>query len=97
MGYQTSIAKSLKEGYDKYNSFSPDVVLLDLSLPDGSGFSAIPGMKEANPDVKIVIVSAYDGPKERKRASLEGADFFIGKPFSLHDIREYLSAALNRN
>lgn len=97
MGYDPAKAKNLKEGYEKFDNFDPHVVLLDLNLPDGSGFSAIPELKKENPLVKIIIVSAYDGPKERKRASLEGADFFIGKPFNKDIIKNALENTLGNN
>ena len=80
MGFKSMYATTLKEGLTKLSN-SPDVVLfLDNNLPDGSGLDALSGIKEKFPDIKIVMISAYDGEVERKRAAADGAIDFIGKP-----------------
>ena len=88
----TSFANSLHEGFQKLNELHPALLFLDLNLTDGSGLEAIPRIKEEFPDTKIIIISAYDGSKERQIAEEAGASFFIGKPFN----REKVLGALDR-
>lgn len=80
MGFKSMYATTLQEGLNKLSN-SPDVVLfLDNNLPDGSGLDALSGIKEKFPEIKIIMISAYDGDVERKRAAVDGAIDFIGKP-----------------
>lgn len=82
MGFETEYAHSVSEGIEKVNANDYDVIFLDLNLPDGLGFHLIPKVKQQNPNSKVVIISAYDGNVERERATAEGANFFIPKPFN---------------
>lgn len=82
MGFGAEYAHSVSEGIDKIGKREYDVVFLDLNLPDGLGFHLIPKVKKANPNSKVIIISAYDGSVERQRAMSEGAHFFIPKPFN---------------
>ena len=79
-GFITDFSNTLEEASDKIVPFDPHLIILDLNLPDGNGFSLIPEIREKLPNAKIVVCSAYDGPKEVNRAKLEGADAFVGKP-----------------
>ncbi|MFZ6051633.1 response regulator transcription factor [Halocola ammonii] len=94
-GFITDFSNTLEEASDKIVPFDPQLIILDLNLPDGNGFSLIPEIKEKLPNVKIVVCSAYDGPKEKNRARREGADAFVGKPLErsvLQDTIENLSS-----
>lgn len=63
-----------------------DLFLLDLNLPDGTGFDLIPQIREINEDAKIIIISAYDSISEIKKADELETDGFIKKPFSKQQI-----------
>jgi len=93
-GFITDFSNTLEEASKKLLKFDPQLIILDLNLPDGSGFSLIPEIKEKLPNVKVVVCSAYDGPKEKNRAKREGADAFVGKPLersAFKDVIEHLS------
>jgi len=57
-------------------------VFLDNHLPDGLGINQIKRWKEKFPSTHLIIITAYDSYEERKKASNDGADDFISKPFS---------------
>ncbi|MES1217932.1 MAG: response regulator [Bacteroidota bacterium] len=61
---------------------SPGIIFLDNHLPDGRGINYIRRLKEKSPSSKIVMITAHDNLSDREKARNEGADFFIGKPFS---------------
>lgn len=63
-----------------------DLFLLDLNLPDGTGFDLIPLIRQQNEEAKILIISAYDGINEMKKAKEMNISAFIKKPFSKNDI-----------
>lgn len=63
-------------------SFKPQIVLLDIDLPDGSGLDAIPDLKQKLPQSQIIIQSAHDTPEHISRSKELGASGFIAKPIS---------------
>ena len=80
---QSVFAKSLSEADDimeQESGFS--YIFLDNNLPDGFGIDHIQQIKKKCPYCKIIIVTAQDDRAVREKAIKEGADFFIGKPFS---------------
>lgn len=58
------------------------LIFLDNHLPDGLGVSYIKRLKKRFPDTKVIMITAHDGNADKIVAELNGADYFIGKPFS---------------
>ena len=73
-----------------------DAIFLDLNLPDGIGFDLLPVIKTNGRAIiespKVVMISAFDGLAERKRASDQGADYFMGKPFTRKTVEQALES-----
>lgn len=67
-------------------------IFLDNYLPDGLGVNYIRRIKKRCPKAKVVMITAHDNQSDREKASQEGADYFIGKPFS----RELILNTLER-
>jgi len=82
LGYQPSCAHFIEEGRKLLLSQHFDAVFLDLNLPDGLGFDLLTLIRQQQAKTKIIMISAFDGQAERRRATEEGADYFIGKPFT---------------
>lgn len=61
---------------------SPGIIFLDNHLPDGLGMNYINFIKINHPSSKIVMITAHDSADDRARAMEQGADLFIGKPFT---------------
>ncbi|MEI9807044.1 MAG: response regulator [Bacteroidota bacterium] len=61
-------------------------IFLDNHLPDGLGVDHIKQIKERCPLSKVIMITAHDNLADREKASHEGADHFIGKPFSRESI-----------
>src|SRR4051794_19013478 len=87
-GYRFAEAGDLDAALELVRARAPAVVLLDLMLPGGSGFDLLRVVREDPElaDVKVVVVSAWQSPDDRRVASDLGADGFLGKPFSLDDL-----------
>jgi DNA-binding response OmpR family regulator len=80
---QTVFAGSLAEADRMLQS--PDLfyyVFLDNHLPDGLGINQIKRWKDKFPFIHVIMITAHDSYEERKKASKDGADYFISKPFS---------------
>jgi len=60
-------------------NLQPDVVVLDLSLPDGNGFDLLPRIKRAAPQCAVILLTNHEGPAIRQRALSLGADHYFRK------------------
>lgn len=83
-------ADSIKAVQTSLKTNKPDYVLLDLCLTDGDGFDVIPALKKANPDVKILVITAFNHCKEKQRALELGAVGLLAKPFEKDTFVEHL-------
>ena len=90
MGYDAQYCHSHNEGKLKFASIKPDVMFLDIHLPDGNGLDEVPGFRSLDPKVPIMIISAYDSPGELRKAKKFEVSAFIMKPFK----REHVVTAL---
>ena len=73
----------------------PDVVLLDLELPDGDGVNVCRKLRERSP-VAIIVVTAYGEEPDRVNALDAGADDYLVKPFGLAELQARIRAVLRR-
>ena len=78
-GMEIAEASTAASGLQMVDSFSPDVVILDLRLPDGSGFDLISTLIAAKPPHKIIVFSMYEDPVFAARALESGAHGYITK------------------
>ena len=92
---QSSYVNSLGEAIEKLKQFEPEIIFLDNHLPDGMGVDFISKLKQQHPAAKIIMITAYDTPADRRRALVEGADLFIAKPFSREVIYQTVDKLLN--
>ncbi len=81
-GYNVECANTNREAISSLNSRSPDLVFLDLKLPDGDGLRLLSSIKKINPSTTVNIISAYGTEEVRDEARRLGAYVFIDKPFS---------------
>jgi CheY-like chemotaxis protein len=85
-GYNVESANTKREAISSLKSRSPDLVFLDLKLPDGDGLKLLSCIKKINPSTTVNIISAYGTEEVRDEARKLGAYGFIDKPFSEKDI-----------
>lgn len=85
-GLKTSVAHNLKKARLLKKNEDYDLFLLDLNLPDGTGFELMEEIRKSGKNASIIVLSAFDGHVEKKRAADFGVDTFIGKPFSKDEI-----------
>ncbi len=90
-GLQVSYADRINMAKEIISDQSFDFYLLDLHLPDGTGFDLIPKIKEDSSESKVIVISAHDGPDEMKKVRELGVDAFIKKPFTKGQVMEVMS------
>lgn len=78
----TSFVNTLSEADKALRKDQPEIIFLDNHLPDGLGMNYISHIKKNYPDIKIVMITAHDSADDRAKAIKNGADYFIGKPFT---------------
>jgi two-component system, OmpR family, response regulator len=74
---------------------TPSILFLDNHLPDGLGIEFIKYVKLNYPSIKLILITAYDSLIEKQAAINEGADFFIGKPFTKAIINDTVDKLIN--
>ena len=85
-------AGSVRDGIALAGRERPDVVLLDLELPDGSGLDAIDAIKAASPGTRVVIFYAYAGEERVGSALSNGADSYVLKGTASDELLETVRA-----
>lgn len=73
-----------------------DAVVLDIMLPDGSGFDVLRALRTRNDPVPVLLLTARDGVTDRIRGLDDGADDYMGKPFDLDELAARLRALRRR-
>ena len=84
-GFNVSTANTISDGTAHLNE-SPDLILLDLKLPDGDGMDILPEIKRITPETLVVIISAYGSEERRQDANDKGVHSFIDKPLTEENI-----------
>ena len=86
-----------KEGISLFFSHSPDLVLLDLGLPDMDGMDILAQFQDLPQDVPVIIISARDRENEKVKALDLGADDYVVKPFGVSELLARIRSALRRS
>lgn len=86
-------ASTAGEGLEQVQGLRPDVVLVDLNLPDRDGPELIAALREAIPDAKLVVVSGYDDEYRVAEALRAGAHGYLLKTSTLNELIEGIRTA----
>jgi two-component system, NtrC family, response regulator AtoC len=95
-GYWVETASSGNEALLKFDSFQPDLVLLDICLPDLNGLELLKRIKSVREDVYVVMITAYAHADSAVQALQDGAEDFFGKPFNLDAVRHVVNKAFEK-
>ncbi len=83
LGYRVSVAGNIKDGTRIAYSERPDLVLLDIKLPDGDGLQLCSDFNDDSEtaDIPVIIVSGTDKPDIVRQARTSGCHYFVRKPY----------------
>jgi len=70
---------NVKETLDLFQEMDPDLIILDIMMPDGNGLDAIKVIKQRKPAQKVMIYTNYPSTLNRKKCKAAGADYFFDK------------------
>ena len=85
-GFRATCAATGKEGLEKAQQETPDLVLLDLMLPGMNGFATLKEILRVDPDTVVIMISAYASIEDAVEATKAGAFDFVTKPFNNEEL-----------
>lgn len=85
-GHEVRTAATVAEQVSMLESFTPDVLITDVMLPDGNGLDLVPSILKKRPDLPVIVLSAQNTLTTAVRATEQGAFEYLPKPFDLNEL-----------
>lgn len=95
-GYAVKVAFDGREALAIVPAFEPDVVLLDISMPQMSGFEVLDHLRRDHADVSVVMLTGNQDAAAARSTLARGAFDYVAKPFTLERLETVVGAALVR-
>ena len=95
-GFEVATASNGHEALTTARTFRPDLVVLDVMMPDMDGFTVVRRMRGEGADVPVVFLTARDATEDKITGLTLGGDDYVTKPFSLEEIIARIRAVLRR-
>jgi two-component system OmpR family response regulator len=95
-GYEVRTARSGFEALRTASDDRPDLMVLDVNLPDLDGFEVCQRLRRDGEDVPVVFLTARDDPSDLRTGFTRGGDDYVTKPFSLEELSFRIQAVLRR-
>jgi len=95
-GYEVVAASSAEEGFFLVHSLRPDLLLLDLTLPQRNGLDILRQIRREGVDLRVLILTSHNTIEDRVEGLRTGADDYLGKPFSFPELMARIDALLRR-
>ncbi len=96
--YIVETAHSGVQALEKVRKFNPHIILLDIQMPEMDGMKALKIIKQENPQIKVIMVTAVETQEKIEESMRLGADNYITKPLSLeyleNDVQEKLKGLI---
>jgi two-component system OmpR family response regulator len=95
-GWEAVTANTAEDALRRAADFHPDIVVLDVMLPDLDGFSVLDRLRSSGAMVPVVFLTARDGTADRIAGLTRGGDDYLVKPFAVEELMARLRAVLRR-
>jgi two-component system OmpR family response regulator len=96
VGFEVEVAGDGREALAKIASTRPDLVVLDIAMPEMDGIEVVQRLQRDGVATPVLFLTARDAPSDRVRGLHLGADDYITKPFSLDELLARIEAVLRR-
>jgi DNA-binding NtrC family response regulator len=93
--YEVFLAKDAEEAFVQMKKHSPDVILLDIILPDLDGLRVLERIKQSDPDIIVIMITATKTVKTAVEAMKLGAYDYVTKPFDIDELRLLVTRSLS--
>ncbi len=94
--YEVHTAADGKEALQSIQNGTIDLVTLALNMPGLSGIEVLRQIKENNPEIEVIIITAYSNAENKLEANRYGAGGIISKPFNIPEVIDNLNKSLKR-
>jgi two-component system response regulator ArlR len=95
-GFDVEVANDGKEGLEKYETFKPDIIILDLMLPEIDGMEVAESIRSFDNNVGIIMLTAKGDLGSRVEGLKTGADDYVVKPFEIEELLARIDSLLRR-
>ncbi|MEG1483812.1 MAG: response regulator transcription factor [Bacteroidales bacterium] len=95
-GYHTEYACNCALAMEKFNLYQYDCLIVDITLPDGSGLDLIKYLKSKNNSTGVIIISARNSIDDKICGLNIGADDYLAKPFNLSELNARIKSVIRR-
>ena len=95
-GFDVAVASNGTDALRSAETFRPDLVVLDVMLPDRDGFTIVKRLRADGHHVPVVFLTARDSTEEKIKGLTVGGDDYVTKPFSLEELIARVRAVLRR-
>jgi DNA-binding response OmpR family regulator len=95
-GYEVAVAHTGEAGLREARAGAPDLVILDLMLPDTDGYDVLAQLRKAGHEMPVVILTARGEEVDKVRGFRAGADDYVTKPFGVMELLVRIQAILRR-
>ena len=92
--YEVSSTRNAEEAFSKIKEHSPDVILLDILLPDLDGLKVLERIKQNDPDMVVIMITATNTVNTAVEAMKLGAYDYVTKPFDIDQLRLIITRSL---
>ncbi|HEY2428608.1 MAG TPA: response regulator, partial [Acidimicrobiales bacterium] len=96
-GFAVQTAASGREALAKGAEFRPELIMLDVMLPDLDGFEVCRRLRDAGLHMPVLFLTARDATEDKVRGLTLGGDDYVTKPFSLEEVVARVRAILRRS
>lgn len=96
-GYEADIARTGKEGLDKYNERPWDLILLDVLLPELNGLEVLRRIRLKSQSIPVLLLTARDSIPDKVSGLDQGANDYITKPFQIEELLARIRVQLRHN
>ena len=94
VGYATFAAATGAEGLELWKRENPELIVSDVNLPDANGLEIMARMKESDPNLPVIIITAFDDMKSTIAAMQKGAYDYLEKPIDINRLKLSIQRAL---
>lgn len=89
-------ARTFRQAEEKINTYKYDIIILDITLPDGSGIDLINKIRQKSLETGVIILSAKDSLQDKITGLNLGADDYLTKPFYVEELNARITAIFRR-
>lgn len=96
-GFEVQAAATAKQARERVAAWRPQLMILDVGLPDDDGFSLLQRLSAAGHRVPVIFLTARDATEEKVRGLTVGGDDYVTKPFSIEELVARIRVVLRRH